>query len=1315
MEPNQQRGRGARSGRRPPRGGSFGQSSGRGGLTQGVSSESACQGNRGSRNFRKRSRRVQRDTRHSASSAEVSSAAGYSIGLHAGERLLLTGDENVEGAEGVEGRTEGHQSGVESLPTPFAFPSFEQITTGSRSNGIACNNVFELAECALVDHIHNCFREAVRKKVSVSLGDLRVVPQRGLGRTVSATVGHWLQQGIIGSTIALLDMTEQTAYYGEIVQVEKEQVFLFHSEEVLDTQPGHAFTVVDVSLSTSFFSELLSVLASRNESSLLRKLWLGAGESTDEARPSSTTTLQRPKAPAVLDQSQTEAFCAGVSEQVALIHAPSGCGTKRLLKALIDYFWVHEHAPTKQPMLIIVQNPLQLQVKLRWTPEDVFNMDGEEMDKLTKAAQQSSQAVLALGEVKATLFKVHNLLLQLYEAETSILHQSSFEGITLAFSLERNKKENLIEVWLLGDMKHEQLKGSISKRKLKQFQEHCKRYPVKKVDAAGPSSEDICFSFDRNSQAHSGPPQQTIIPTDKNSFKAAYVWKTLMGTHPNADLTSIRDIHQLEMVDRWRLYKHWAVLFCKMKQKNLRETSQHLAVSIERYRQVLMEARACLKLSQPVIMASPATAITHRSVLEILKPRVTILCDATEIEDFCLPALLTQSTEKVIFMGDTLNPRHAPSSCWMRLLKSGNFRVHELAFQYFQSQEVCDLLLPFLDCQLVSRATPQRVNGVRETVQFFSIPDIREAAFMVARLCIHLQVHNYEPSDVAVLTLSPWPGPIKTLKQAFQQLGCVYGVCLAKAFYPRRCKIAVILLGPGSHGTELAVALSRVCFAVYVFGDFSKGDESCQNILNTAKASNEDLFRGSLNLTCICHPEKVIFVASRQDFETKLDVDGSCLAHSSSILPCGHTREVMDPEGHQGIAPCQQPCRKTICKRGHRCPNKCSDPCSRLCTQLSTGRLPSCGHDATLQCHQLDTVLEAQKRLLDVTGSSTVETQPHVPYKCTVKITKKRPCGHLLKTRCCDSLSSQCRKLRQKTLPKCGHTARLACYMWDDSAILARHECTETVTVKAPCGHPASLPCHKLNLWIEGQPHLPAWHKCTHEAMKKAPCGHLVKAKCFESPSSPCQECVNTGWEPYEQYGMQATGSIGEDSSRSHKAQSFHRGAITKRLPCGHPVSVEPYNLGEPAMFECKVPVPVMRRCGHILRVACSVSHRASNFPPCYEIVEEPRACGHNARRRCSDRGPIVTLCQVAVRETLACGHPLSRPCWSTSRECLVCDAIVEKVLPCGHTVSRPRYDNSPCSLHCSVHLSCGHLCVRPCDGHVKQECLSCKDKCCVS
>ncbi|EEC07203.1 hypothetical protein IscW_ISCW005371 [Ixodes scapularis] len=109
-----------------------------------------------------------------------------------------------------------------------------------------------------------------------------------------------------------------------------------------------------------------------------------------------------------------------------------------------------------------------------------------------------------------------------------------------------------------------------------------------------------------------------------------------------------------------------------------------------------------------------------------------MICGVTEIEDFYVPALLPGYAERVVFMADSLNPRQA-SSCWKDLLDSKHFKVYDLVFQYFQSQEVCDLLSPFLKSSLVSRKPPQRVNGIGETVQFFNIPDIIEAAFMISR------------------------------------------------------------------------------------------------------------------------------------------------------------------------------------------------------------------------------------------------------------------------------------------------------------------------------------------------------------------------------------------------------------------------------------------------------------------------------------------------------------------------------------------------------------------------------------------------------
>ncbi|CAN8012622.1 unnamed protein product [Ixodes pacificus] len=1245
--------RGGRRGQggRLPRGGGFGRGTSRGVPSQVGSYSDRSKGT--AFNWKRRGNRGFRDFREACGQAEGTSSgenwdsADSFAERQAVERPLLSGHDDLEEEHGIERRTEVSHSNTESLPVRFTFPSFEELTTGSRSNATACSNVFDLAECALVNHTHDCFLKAYKLKVNASLGDLTVVPQRGLGRKISVTIGDDLRQGPIGHTVALVDTKQQSVHYGEIEQVGKEQVVLFHNcVEILDIPTTYAYTMVDTNLKASFCLELSSVLASRRESLLLRKLWLGPRDPVGGKRSSSIPGLQCLKTPVVLDRSQSEAFRAGVSEDVALIHAPSGCGSKTLLKAMVDYLCLNEQSLNKQPLLLIVKNPLELQVKLGWTSDDVFNMNGEPMCQVKKAAQESFEAVMALGEVKATSAKVRDLLLQMYDAETTILHQSLFEGITRAFSLKRKEEKNLVQIWLFDNVRYEEMRSSVTQAEFRRFQEHCKRRPANKADAAAePMNEDVCFTFSRSSEAWSDPDDQTFIPRDRNSLMAAYVWKTLTATDPSADLMSVKNIRELELSDRWRLYKHWVALFLNMKENELRKTLQHLATSTERYKKVWMEGRTCLKLSQPVIMASSVTAVTHRALLEVLRPRVTIVCDATTIEDFYVPALIPQSTEKAIFIGDGLNPYQASYSCWRRLLESENFPVRELECQYFQSQDVCTLLSPFLKCIPISIERPQRMNGIRETVQFFNIPDINEAAFMISRLCVHLQAYNYESSDIAVLVLSPRQGALKTLKLALLKQKCTYSVYSAISFYPRRCKIAVVYVGPGSLGTQLAAALNRTSFAVYGFGVFSKPDESCQNILNTAKVRNEDLLNGSLSLMCICHPGKVISVASRHDFETKINSHGLCIGPCSDVLSCGHARKVVHHEGRQLVASCQQLCRRTICKRNHVCPNNCSAPCIRLCTQLSTEKLPSCGHDITLPCHQLDAVLNPQECRLDVNSPPSSRKQPHEPYECNQEVTKKRPCGHLIKTRCCISLFPRCEEFRDDSLPRCGHLAKLACYVWDDPASLIAHECTQMVTVKASCGHHLSVACHVLDYRVEGRPCLPDGHRCTYDVTKKAPCGHLVKAKCFESASSPCQKCEEDCHEPYNQHGLHVSDRSGHDASPT-KTHRPSQEATTKMASRGGLVS------GGGTRSDELVEV-ITRPCGHRIVITRSFSSGDPTLLPCDEMVVEVRPCGHLARRLCHKT--LALECPVPTSKTLTCGHIVLGPCWYMSRGTHAC------------------------------------------------------------
>ena len=139
----------------------------------------------------------------------------------------------------------------------------------------------------------------------------------------------------------------------------------------------------------------------------------------------------------------------------------------------------------------------------------------------------------------------------------------------------------------------------------------------------------------------------------------------------------------------------------------------------------------------------------------------------------------------------------------------------------------------------------------------------------------------------------------------------------------------------------------------------------------------------------------------------------------------------------------------------------CTEPCS---TRLK------CGHVCAMVCHPTD--------------------PDHVKYKC------KKPCTKTLCSqnhRChkqCYQDCGPCMKLVEKTIPRCGHVAKVPCSV-SESEAKCMSPCKQTLSCGHPCINMCSEECTKV---------------CVAPVKKSWPCGHENEVKCHVNPIfSPCQ------------------------------------------------------------------------------------------------------------------------------------------------------------------------------------------------------------------
>ncbi|XP_072020381.1 uncharacterized protein [Amphiura filiformis] len=229
---------------------------------------------------------------------------------------------------------------------------------------------------------------------------------------------------------------------------------------------------------------------------------------------------------------------------------------------------------------------------------------------------------------------------------------------------------------------------------------------------------------------------------------------------------------------------------------------------------------------------------------------------------------------------------------------------------------------------------------------------------------------------------------------------------------------------------------------------------------------------------------------------------------------CGHVVKLKCSEDPT-TAICQEPCAKKL-PCGHPCSKLCSEPCVTprdVCREFVTRKLPGCGHETKLQCHQ-------------------------DPAK-----TKKLKCGHTCRSTCHHTLQAcetNCRVKVHKNITRCGHTVKLPCHLDPDSGLYCEHKCEQLLECGHECKEKCGRTCTKLC-------------KETANVRKVLPCKHVARdVACFENPSDVfCREqCTNRLG-----CGHECKNVCGECTHRvRRRGGKLSRcvEACRKRLLCGH-------------------------------------------------------------------------------------------------------------------------------------------------------------------
>ncbi|XP_067652457.1 NFX1-type zinc finger-containing protein 1-like [Haliotis asinina] len=588
---------------------------------------------------------------------------------------------------------------------------------------------------------------------------------------------------------------------------------------------------------------------------------------------------------------------------------------------------------------------------------------------------------------------------------------------------------------------------------------------------------------------------------------------------------TIDDIWDLDITNRWRLYKHWVCQATHQLTEKLRLGKQEYESASRRYCETrsLLDSRI-MKEASLVAMTTTAAARYTSTLKEVGAP-VVIIEEAAQVSEQHVLGALSPACQHLIMIGDhqQLRPafndyslaksHHTDVSLFERLVRSG-IAYQQLENQHRMRPEMSQLLVPHIYKTLKdddSVFSYPDVRGMASNVYFLtheieedhddeslSHKNRYEADFLT-KLYRHLRLQGYHSSEITVLAL--YNDQVQALRKRIretetdvlllhtrevEQLNSEIKPTLGRSrqanvritsvdnFQGEENKIILLSLvrsnksgriGHLSAANRVCVALSRAKEGLYVIGNMEclrKASSLWDKVVT--KAEEKGMCGNVMKLKCSKHPERMMGVKTAKDFDQYSD--GGCSQACNARLGCGHTCSrrchTDDPEH-------ARKCVKVVvklCKMGHSQEKKCSEKIAK-CEKDIEVQLPKCGHTTMMPCF---------KDINDV--------------QCEERCTEKISCGHVCQRRCGEvcNTAADCNELVKKT-GKCGHSCQVAC----SQTIVCKIRCDDQLD----CGHQCMGTCGACH---QGRLHQPCRKKCE----RKLICGHLCGAFCTEV-CPPCR------------------------------------------------------------------------------------------------------------------------------------------------------------------------------------------------------------------
>ncbi|CAM9306733.1 unnamed protein product [Pylaiella littoralis] len=760
-----------------------------------------------------------------------------------------------------------------------------------------------------------------------------------------------------------------------------------------------------------------------------------------------------------------------------------------------------------------------------------------------------------------------------------------------------------------------------------------------------------------------------------------------------------RSVWALPREERWALCRHWQ----RAEESESRERLAGMIANFfelkERYDNHKTQGDLAVLQSANVVGMTTTGVAMHQSLVEALGAVVVVVEEAAEVLEAHILAVLTQSTQHLILIGDHLQLRPKAEvyrltkesrkgfdldvSMFERLVEEHRVRVHDLATQRRMRPDIADLIRPAVYPNL--RDAPHvlgypSVKGMRRNLFFWdhAVPEDKSGsvassktnkheAKLIAGLVAYLLKQGYTgQGDITVLT--PYLGQLFVLKDIVGNSNHLHVQVnerdSAKMDELDEVNKANNTSGSGGHSSSnttgsidddtkpakiVEVANVRVGSMVRMATvDNFQGEESKIIILSLVRSNrNADIgFLRSSNRVNVAlsraqHGMYIVGNAGRWEMKHGMLESKAGTMWSESVIPTLREKGAIGPTLELQCARHED--NITVIRKHEEFASLAGDGgCSRACS----ARLP-CGHTCVRRCHPDD--------------------PRHLGVRCSEPCSRLlQPCEHPCQRLCGDECGPCFQRVKVVELP-CGHQAKnVSCR---ESRQPTSIRCVEPAEHTIPgCGHVVRGRCTATKAAVEN----PAI--CPESCGKPLPCGHSCAAKCGRCTT------ITLSKTP--------AGTQLQDSAPSQSQQQQHSPSVA---------SAEGSAWAAAAV--------AMKRDGHNQDESGSAAHAAAvviaaetraHHAICEIECGRPRPCGHRCRRPCHEGKPCAPCpepCALSCEHS-SCSQPCVDPCAPCAEECTwSCPHQSGSCrLPCGAPCNR-----LPCDIRCERRLRCGHQCPSVC------------------